>query len=268
MVRLEADADEVAVGEEVEVRILSRVEAASCLALTYADKGSLAARTVPLFPAADGYRGSFTVFVEPRHVPRIRTYAVVVKDGESYYTQWATTTVKVKSQTAVMEVEAAAAADTYRPGEEAAVRVECLTADGAPLPADMSLAVVDEALLALAADETKNVPVFFEWALARPAECEIANSLRARGELAKVVYRFPYYEWPYGAAGGDFVPVDVARWGPAARVVERVFLKDIHGASLETYFDLSMQEELAGKEEAWLDGNRDVARRLRLGKFL
>ena len=268
MVRVEADADEAAVGEEVEVEILSRADAASCLALTYTDKGTLVARTVALSPADDGYRGSFKVSVEPRHFPRIRVYAVVLKDGESYYGHWATTTVKVINPVAGMEVEAAAASDNYRPGEEAAVRVACFTDDGAPLPADMSIAVVDEALLALAADESAQVPAFFEGAFERPAECEIKTSVRARGEIAKVVYRFPNYKWPFGALGNDFLPVDTDRWGPAARVIERVFLKDVHSASLEQYFDLSKQKEAFGREEGWFGDYRDVAWRLERGKFL
>jgi uncharacterized protein YfaS (alpha-2-macroglobulin family) len=268
MVRVGAEPAEAAVGEEVEVEVLSRVDAASCLVLTYTDKGTLSPRTVALSPADDGYRGSFRVLVGPRHFPRITIYAVVVKDGESYNGRWASTSVKVINPVTGMEVDAAAASDNYRPGEEAAVRVACRTDGGAPLPADMSVAVVDEALLALFSDESAEVPAFFEGAFERPAGCDIKTSARARGEVAKIVYRFPGYAWPFGVLGSDFLPVDVDRWGPAARLIERVFLNDVHSASLETYLDLSKQMEAFGREEDWFGDYRDVAWRLERGRFL
>jgi len=267
-VRLRPREAEAAVGDAVAMTVTSRVAASSCLVLIYADEGKLEARRVPLAASDEGYVGSFTVPITDRYFPRVQIYSFLVSGGESYADSWTTATIAVKNPSPGIKVVAAPATDKYRPSDEAALRVECRGADGGPLPADVSVAVVDEALLALAPDRTADVPAFFADALSRHAECEITDSLRSRGEIAKVVYRFPYYARPYGAFGTDFLPVGVEKWGPAARLIERVSLKDVYDPALEEYFDLSMQKELAGGADYLYGANDMTEKRLEQGRFI
>jgi len=247
-VTVEAGAERAAVGDDVEIKIKSLVEASSCLAAVYADEGSLSVRRVPLVPGEEGYTGSFALKIVPDYEPRVTVHVVVAAGGKSCYENWCGDTVEVENPSATITVDVAVDGTSYRPGEEVNLRLSCRAVDGSPAPADISVAAVDEALLALAADQTKDVPAEFRQKLSRPAKCRINDSFGNRGELAKVVFSFPYYEWPYGATGSDFLPIDVERWGPSARLIERVFLKEMYSPSVELYLDLGMQAEAAGEE--------------------
>ncbi len=264
---VEADRKEVAVGDDVTVTVSSLVEATSCLVAVYSDKRSLEVRRVELSPAEGFYRGTFTVDVEEKHVPLINVHPMVVADGVSYET-WGSARVKVEPPGVSMAVAVEVPREDYGPGEEVDVTVRCRGDGGSPIPADMSLAVVDEALLAMAPDKTHLVPGEFAKKFERSAHCQTSDSLRSRGDLGKVVFRFPYYAKPYGAWGGDFLPFDNEAWGPARRVVERIYLKALYDPSLQPRFDLGIQEELKGESWELGDRLRDARARLQRQRYV
>jgi uncharacterized protein YfaS (alpha-2-macroglobulin family) len=272
-VKVEAAVERAAVGDDVEINIKSLVEASSCLAAVYADDGSLAVRRVPLAPGEGGYTGSFALKILPEYEPRVTVHVVVAAGGKSYYEDWCGDSVQVENPSATITVDVAAGGASYQPGDEVSVRLSCRGADGSPIPADVSVAAVDEALLALARDQSEDVPGEFRSELGRYARCRVNDSFGKRGELAKVVFSFPYYDWPYGAYGTDFLPVDIDKWGPSARLIERVFLKDAHNPAVEVYLDLGMQADLAAKGDydegmTVVGGRPELYERLRDRKFV
>ena len=241
---VDTDRREANVGDDVKVTVSSIAKATSCLIALYSDKGSLDVRRIELSPEEGFYRGSFTVAVRNEHVPRINIRPIVVADGVSYET-WGSAGVKVEPAGLSMAVAVDVPREDFGPGEEVDVTFKCSDV-GSPVEADMSVAVVDEALLAMAPDKTRRVPAEFAGKFARSADCYTSDSLRSRGDLGKVVFRFPYYDMPYGAWGGDFLPLDNEAWGPARRVVERIYFKALFDPALQPLFDLGIQGELKG----------------------
>lgn len=254
---VDTDRREANVGDDVRVTVSSIAKATSCLVALYSDKGSLDVRRIELSPEKGFYRGSFTVAVRNEHVPRINIRPIVVADGVSYE-MWGVGGVKVEPTGLSMAVAVDAPREDFGPGEAVDVTFKCSDA-GSPVEADMSVAVVDEALLAMALDKTHRVPAEFAKKFTRFADCRTSDSLRSRGNLGKVVFRFPYYDMPYGAWGGDFLPVGNEAWGPARRVVERIYLKALFDPSLQPLFDLGIQGDLKGP--GWeLDGRLKEAK--------
>jgi len=216
------------VGDEVTVNLESRFDKAECLVTIYS--GMLVMmKHVTLEPAELGSAASFVLPVEDSFVPNCTLYAEVLKDGES----WNTTQYLYVTNPAVeMKVEVKSDRRDYRPGEEATVRVSCADPAGLPLAADMSLAVVDESLLALRSDQTYAVPGTFEGSLNRYGYLGLDNSLRNRGYMGNAVFWFPYYS-PYGGVyGTNFLPADLKMWGPAAGRLERLYLPELTNPGL------------------------------------
>jgi hypothetical protein len=241
---VDTDRREANVGDDVKVTVSSIAKATSCLVALYSDKESLDVRRVELSPEEGFYRGSFAVAVRDKHVPRINIHPIVVADGVSYET-WGAARLNVEPVGLSMAVAVDALREDFGPGEEVNVTLKCSDARS-PVEADMSVAVVDEALLAMVPDKTQRVPGEFAKKFTRYADCRTSDSLRSRGDLGKVVFRFPYYDKPYGAWGGDFLPLDNEAWGPARRVVQRIYFKALFDPSLQPLFDLGIQKELKG----------------------
>jgi len=130
----------------------------------------------------------------------------------------ASTQLLVPMSDRILTVILTAEQDTYGPGEEATFQVQALDHQGEPVVAEVSLAVVDEAIYALAEDTSQDVVDLFYGP--RP------NGVRTFDSLFPTRWLFP--EVP--GMGGDgeeasFAPrrdfQDTAYWAPAVITDER-----------------------------------------------
>ncbi len=90
--------------------------------------------------------------------PNVFVVASVV-DGKSFHL--AEKSLNVTPGDRFLDVRITPGKERYLPGEEASVTVTTRTADGKPVPAEVSLGVVDEAIYALAPDETPDIRAVF-----------------------------------------------------------------------------------------------------------
>ena len=239
-------------GDEVEVSLESRFDDAECLITIYSGR-VVGVRHVKLSKAELGSSATFTLAVDDAMVPSCSLYAAVIRDGSSWTDN---ESLYVTNANVRMEVEVEAGCGVYRPREEATVTVTCADPAGLPLAADVSLAAVDASLLALRPDRTYAVPSAFEGALGRYGYLQQDDSLAYRGFVGRAVFWFPYYPYYYGAYGTYFVPEDVERWGPAAGMLERLYLPAFVDSNLDAYFSVA-DVDLLGREAAYYRARGD-----------
>lgn len=85
--------------------------------------------------------------------------AVSVVDGKSFHL--AERSLNVTPTDRFLDVRIQPGKERYLPGEEATLTVTTRAADGKPVPAEVSIGVVDEAIYALAPDETPDIRAVF-----------------------------------------------------------------------------------------------------------
>jgi hypothetical protein len=218
------------VGDEITVNLESRFDDADCLLVLYSGR-IVALKHVKLTKAELGSAASFQLPVDVAFAPRMTIMAEVVKDGTSWN---ASASLYITNPHVEMKVAVSSSQAEYRPGAEATVTVACTDPGGAPVPADMSLAVVDSSLLAVRPDRTYAVPSTFENSLDRYGYVQFADALSDRGYIGNAVYWFPYYPFLYGAYAMNFVPALTA-WGPATDALRRISLPGLIKPELERW---------------------------------
>jgi uncharacterized protein YfaS (alpha-2-macroglobulin family) len=233
-------------GDDVDVALESRFDEAECLVTIYAGR-VVGVRHVKLEPAELGSGATFALAVDDAMVPSCTLYAAVIKDGASWTDN---ASLYITNTNVRMEVEVKTGRDVYRPREEATVTVACVDPGGLPVKADVSLAAVDASLLALRPDRTYAVPSTFESALGRYGYLQQNDSLSDRGFVGRAVFWFPYYPYYYDAYGTAFLPEDVDSWGPAARMLERIYLPTFVMPELDPYLQVA-DADLLGREVAY-----------------
>jgi uncharacterized protein YfaS (alpha-2-macroglobulin family) len=233
-------------GDDVDVALESRFDEAECLITIYSGR-VVGVKHVKLEPAELGSSATFTLEADDAMVPSCTLYAAVVKDGASWTDN---DSLYITNTNVRMEVEVKTGRDVYRPRDEATVTVACVDPGGLPVKADVSLAAVDASLLALRPDRTYAVPSTFESALGRYGYMQQNNSLGDRGFVGRAVFWFPYYPYYYDAYGAAFLPEDVERWGPAARMLERIYFPTFVKPALDPYFQIA-DADLLGREVAY-----------------
>lgn len=96
--------------------------------------------------------------IRDSYAPRAFVSAVVVRNGR-FYTRTKALKVDMEPDKLFVSIEPEKA--IYRPGERARLRIKVSGTDGRPRAADLSLAVVDEAIYAIAPETAKDVYKFF-----------------------------------------------------------------------------------------------------------
>ncbi len=96
--------------------------------------------------------------VTGEHAPYVFVSAVVI-DGGRFYSR--TKTLRVDSRPDQLELKVAAEKPVYAPGDTVRLSVTAAGSDGAPREAELSLAVVDEALYAVAPERREDIYKFF-----------------------------------------------------------------------------------------------------------
>lgn len=169
--RILSDRQRLKVGEEATVLLHSRLEPALAL-LVFEGEEILSYRVVRL---EEGGR-EVELPVGPEHFPNFALSAAAMV-GNKFHTASRAFTVQ-RDLRVTLEPDK----DTYAPGEKATVAVTATDHNGEPVRAELSLAVVDEALLALHAPSAGPVRPFFQRGARRHAAMATTTSCTFRYE--------------------------------------------------------------------------------------
>ncbi|MFI5380764.1 MAG: outer membrane protein assembly factor BamD, partial [Tepidisphaerales bacterium] len=163
--RFIADTDTLKVGSRVPLRLHSRLEKALAL-LTFEGEDILEYRILNLRKD----HNDIELTIGHEHFPNFTISAAAM---DSKYLRYAARSFAVQRE---LKVTVKPAREICAPGEEA--KVEILVTDqlGKPVKAELSLAMVDEALLAVFADSTPKILDFFQADARRTGEFRIATS--------------------------------------------------------------------------------------------
>lgn len=140
-------------GETARLIVKSPAPGASLL-LTVEGRGIYSSRVVPLTGAVQVVELPVTA----EHAPYVFVSTVLI-DGGRFYSR--TKTLRVDSRPDLLEVKVAAEKPVYAPGETVRLSVSAAGSDGAPRASELSLAVVDEALYAVAPERRADIYRFF-----------------------------------------------------------------------------------------------------------
>jgi len=130
------------IGDEVELTVMLGTEAVT--------QGNF------MFVVVQGGIMSYHVGMNPlkftfgeKHVPDVQVYAFHF-NGHIYTGGWAMTEwLRFNTDSRIMEIEISTDADEYRPGDTVTLTISTTDAAGNPLPANVNISLVDEALFAL-----------------------------------------------------------------------------------------------------------------------
>jgi tetratricopeptide (TPR) repeat protein len=161
--RLLAETDTLDVGRETTVRLHSRVESGLVL-LTWEGETIIEHRVVPV-RAGDN---PVLVAVGHEHFPEFALTATMM-DGRALRT--ATRRFAVRRE---LHVDVTPRPETLAPGESATVELRATDQNGDPVVAELSLAMVDEALFDLYPDATPDIVDFFQRDARREVEFRVA----------------------------------------------------------------------------------------------
>ncbi len=175
--RVLADADRAKVGEEVRLDVHNRAGAGLAL-FTIESERVLEYRVLRL----DEGHNEVVVEIGMEHFPNVNVSASMML-GNKFFR--ADTELLLERS---LEVRVAPAREEYAPGEEVEVRVEVTDALGRPVQAELSLAVVDEALFELFPYELPDVALLLQperrkWAAMRTGS---SCGFSYRGELQEI----------------------------------------------------------------------------------
>ena len=191
-----ADRDDYAPGDTARILVNTDVRAAQVL-VAVEGRDLYEARLVPLA----GNTGLVEVPLRPAYAPNVFV-AVHVRKGRDLQTR--VLEIPVRAERHELSIGLKSDRERYRPGEQGIVAIETRDARGAPVAAELSLGVVDEAIYSLRRDET-------------PDPHDIFYGRRPDAVTTAVSFPIRYY----GGAdkGGREEPRkdfrDVAFWGPS-----------------------------------------------------
>ena len=163
--RILADTERFKVGENPTVVLHSRLEPTLAL-LTYEGEEIISYRLVKL---ARG-KNRIQIPVSDEHFPNFALSACAMA-GSKFYT--ATHEFKVERE---LKVAVKPDKESYKPGARAKVRIVTTDQNGQPVSAELSLAMVDEALLSVYPDRLPPIRDFFEGGARRQAALATTSS--------------------------------------------------------------------------------------------
>ncbi|MCP4229508.1 MAG: hypothetical protein GY771_05110, partial [bacterium] len=178
-------------GDTINAKVRSRFEGVTAGVLFFSNDFQ-EYRNVELTADPDGgYSASFPITLEDRYLPQLQLKANLFHE-RNYYSH--DTYVYITNTNTKMEVTVEVEKDEYTTSDEnAKVTVKTATPYGNPITANLSLAAVDEALLALRYDQTEYLPNQFPNMLYRYTYPYITHSLYELGEMNTTNYKFLYY---------------------------------------------------------------------------
>jgi uncharacterized protein YfaS (alpha-2-macroglobulin family) len=249
-VDISVDESRPGVGDTVHARVRSRFEGATVGVLFFAD-GLRGYKNVTLQPDPEGgYSATFPIKIESRYLPELRLRATLIYRQKDYDDG---VTVEIQNNGVEMAVAVDVEREEYLPADEkATVRVTTTGPAGAPVVSQLSLAAVDEALLALREDHTYYLPFEFTTVFDRGVEPPyVRDSLGYLGEIETSDYRFFFYERVRCAKVLD----EVGGRDKAVEFLERFDLPLAYLTRFERYLDFGYVDKLD------VEAYRDVVRR-------
>ncbi len=163
--RFFADSDTLKVGAKAAMKLHSRLDQALAL-LTFEGEDILGYRILKLKKDNNDVELS----VGHEHFP---SFTVTAAAMDSKYLRYAARSFTVQRE---LKLAVKPAKDVYAPGEEAKVEIVVTDQLGKPVKSELSLALVDEAMLAVFADNTPRIVDFFQADTRRAGEFRIATS--------------------------------------------------------------------------------------------
>ncbi len=163
--RFFSETDTLKVGAKATLRLHSRLDQALAL-LTFEGEDILDYRILKL---KKDYN-DVDLNINHEHFPNFTISAAAM---DSKYLRYAAKSFTVQRE---LKVTVKPAKEVYAPGEDAKVEITVTDQLGKPVKAEMSLAMVDEALLAVFADSTPSILDFFQADARRTGEFRIATS--------------------------------------------------------------------------------------------
>lgn len=163
--RFFADSNTLKVGGEATVRLHSRVNSGLAL-LTWEGESIIEHRVVPI---KKGYN-ALKLAIGHEHFPNFRL-AVTVMDGKDLRTADKPFKVERELKVAIRPVKG-----VYAPGGKGQIEIVVTDQLGNPVEAELSLALIDEALYAIYADGTPDILSFFQHAAHRHAEFRVTST--------------------------------------------------------------------------------------------
>lgn len=159
--RVVADRKEYRPGDTATFLIHSSLVGATALVTAEADD-LLSYRLVPL----TGPATAITLPIGRKHVPNFQLSVCCVRDKEFVHQQ-----IDVPVSSRLRELQVAVKPDraVYAPGDRATYRVTTRDPAGRPVPAEVSLAVVDESIYAIREDNANVRAAFYPWRYSRVA---------------------------------------------------------------------------------------------------
>lgn len=150
---LVVDRERYSIGDTARVVVSGPSELESVL-VTVEDRELRFAQVVPM---RDG-SASIDVEIKPEYAPNTWVSATAVSDGVM---QTASREIAVDDPDTSLVVEISPNKAEYRPGETATFTISARDAKGEPVSAELSFALVDEAVFAVRADSTPDITQFF-----------------------------------------------------------------------------------------------------------
>jgi uncharacterized protein YfaS (alpha-2-macroglobulin family) len=96
--------------------------------------------------------------IEPEMMPSVTVWAAYCHNGAM---KEGRVSISVVDLSRILKVEVSPAQERYMPGEQATYRIRTTDMQGSPVPAEVSLGVVDEALYAIRSDWAPDIRTFF-----------------------------------------------------------------------------------------------------------
>ena len=176
--RIFSSKNHLKVGENLAGKIHSRLAKTIAL-ITYEGETILNYKIMTLKPGANLIQRK----MEHKHFPNFQM-SVAVMDGNRFYQASQPFTVERKLQVQVQFKK-----KHYRPGEKAEVEITTLDHQGLPVQAEISLALVDEALYAITPDRRPLIVAFFQKGARRVAKLKSQTSciFSYKGKTKKVL---------------------------------------------------------------------------------
>lgn len=163
--RLFAESSTLKVGQDATVRLHSRLEKGIAL-ITFEGEQIISHRVVPIGKDWNDLK----LAVGHEHFPNFQV-SVTVMDGKELRDAKRSFTVERQLQLVIKPKNPA-----YAPGAEAEVEIVVTDQTGKPVKADLSLALVDEALLSIWPDQAMSILDFFQRDARRHAEFRTATT--------------------------------------------------------------------------------------------
>ncbi|XDD50437.1 alpha-2-macroglobulin [Leptospira sp. WS92.C1] len=172
-INLKPSKDLYAVGENAEILILSPISNGH-IVLTVEGNRIFKSQVVKM----NGNALKYSVKISPEMSPNFTLSAVQFSGNDVYKSQ---VRVVAPPEEKFIKVDLASSSKVYRPGEKAEIKLRTTGLGGKPIPAEISVAVVDEAIYQIKDEKIPNIGTFFYHPRRNNVQTTLASSYKFFG---------------------------------------------------------------------------------------